>query len=183
MVLTTCLKALVAKRSSPFMLACWRHNLATALICQRLSDAVKVGIERLYRRPDPRIGQLAFLDVFPAYEKALVSAEEREIGFIDIERELFGLDHGEAGAWLLAQWGCPLELQNVAAKHEDPPGTQSRDGNLIRLVHAASALANLMGMSVIESARFEDLAQVAALLPEASSELTASSFGSLPKAS
>jgi hypothetical protein len=47
------------------------------------------------------------------------------------------------------------------------------------MVHGASALANLMGMSVIESARRADLAQIAALLPEASSPLTAQGFGEL----
>ena len=97
----------------------------------------------------------------------------------EVERELFGLDHGEAGRWLLAQWGCPLELQNVAAKHENPPQAQARDGSLIRLVHGASALANLMGMSVMESAQSEDFSQIAAALPEAGPELTVESFGEL----
>ena len=37
-------------------------------------------------------------------------------------------------------------------------------------------MANLMGMSVIEAARCEDLAQIAAMLPEARPELTAEGF-------
>ena len=149
LVLTTCLKALAATRSSRFVLACWRHSLATALICQRLSDAMRIPESNGYTAGLIHdIGQLALLSVFPAYEKALVAAEESGIDLLSVERELFGLDHGEAGRWLLAQWGCPLELQNVAAKHENPPQAQARDVSLIRLVHVASALANLMGMSV-----------------------------------
>ena len=180
LVLTTCLKALVGARSSPFILACWRHSLATALICQRLSDAMRIPEANGYTAGLIHdIGQLALLNVFPSYEKALVSAEESGIGLLDVERDLFGLDHAEAGRWLLAQWGCPLELQNVAARHENPPQAQSRDGSLIRLVHGASALANLMGMSVTESAQREDLSQVAAALPEAIPELTAKSFEKL----
>lgn len=180
LVLTTCIKALVAKQSSRFILACWRHNLATALICQRLAGAMRIREPNGYTAGLIHdIGQLALLSVFPAYEAALASAEERGVDPMDIERELFGLDHGEAGRWLLAKWDCPLELQNVAAKHEDPPQVQARNGSLIRLVHGASSLANLMGMSVLDLARREDLSQIAAALPEVSPGLTVESFGVL----
>ena len=40
-------------------------------------------------------------------------------------------------------------------------------------------MANVMGMSVIESVRREDLAQIATLLPEVGPELTAEGFGEL----
>jgi HD-like signal output (HDOD) protein len=180
LALTTCLKSLASTRSSRFILACWRHSLATALICQRLSEAMRMEESHGYTAGLIHdIGQLALLSVFPSYENALVSAGGRKINLMDVERELFGLDHGEAGRWLLAQWGCPLELQNVAAHHENPPQAQVRDGDLIRLVHGASALANLMGMSVTEPAQSDDFSQVAATLPEASPELTEESFGEL----
>jgi HD-like signal output (HDOD) protein len=137
LVATTCLKSLAAGRSSPFIVACWRHNLATALVCQRLSEAMGVPESNGYTAGLVHdIGQLALLTVFPDYEKALASAGEREIHPLDVERELFGLDHAEAGRWLLAEWNCPLELQNVAARHENPPQAPARDGALIRLVQA-----------------------------------------------
>ena len=59
------------------------------------------------------------------------------------------------------------------------PQGQASDAGVIRLVHAASALANLMGMSVLEWARCEGLSEIAAALPEASSQLTEESFGEL----
>jgi HD-like signal output (HDOD) protein len=172
LVLTTCLKALVPMRSTRLMLACWRHSLATALICQRLAGAMKIPESNGYTAGLIHdIGQLALLSVFPAYEKALLSGEELGIDPLIVERELFGLDHCEAGRWLLSEWGCPLELQNVAGKHELPPSPVEHDANLIRLVHAASEMANLMGMSVIDSARSSGLPQIAGTLPEASWEL------------
>ncbi|MGP8245990.1 MAG: HDOD domain-containing protein [Bryobacteraceae bacterium] len=177
LVVTTCLKALADKPSSRILVDCWRHSLATALICQRLSEAWGITESNGYTAGLIHdIGRLALLNVFPAYETALVSAGERGTHFLDVEREMFGLDHGEAGRWLLAQWGCPLELQDVAAKHENPPQAQAREGNLVRLVHGASAMADLMGMSVLESDQREDLSQIAALLPEAGPELTAEGF-------
>jgi HD-like signal output (HDOD) protein len=180
MVVTTCLKSLTNKATSRAILDCWRHSLATALICQRLSEPLRIKDSNGYTAGLIHdIGQLAFLSVFPAYETALASAGERGIDPLEVEREMFGLDHGEAGSWLLAQWGVPRELQDVAAKHESPPPPEARDGNLIRLVHGASAMADLMGMSVMESAPREDLSQIAAALPEAAPELTEEAFAEL----
>ncbi len=180
LVLTTCLKSLVAARSSPFLLACWRHSLATALVCQRLSDGMKIPESNGYTAGLIHdIGQLALLSVYPSYEKALGSATKGGIDLLNVEKELFGLDHAEAGRWLLSEWGCPLELQNVAAYHENPLQANARDENVIRLVYGSSALANLMGMSVTELAQCEDLAQIAAALPEARLELTEKGFREL----
>jgi HD-like signal output (HDOD) protein len=180
LVLTVCLKALAPMRSSRLVVACWRHSLASALICQRLAGAMKVPESNAYTAGLIHdIGQLTLLRVFPAYEEALLSGEERGIDPLVVERELFGLDHAEAGRWLLAEWGCPLELQIVAAKHENPPQVETRDASLIRLVHAASEIANLMGMSVLDPAGRLDLAQIATALPEASQSLTAEGFGQL----
>ena len=180
LVLTTCLKSLVAPQANRFILACWRHSLATALVCQHLSDAMSMPAANGYTAGLIHdIGQMALLNAFPAYAKALDSAEEGALDPMDIERELFGLDHCEAGSWLLAQWDCPVELQNVAAEHENSPQSQDRNGGLIRLVHGASAMANLMGMSLLESPRCVDLSQLAAVLPEANRELTVERFGEL----
>jgi HD-like signal output (HDOD) protein len=180
LVLTTCLKSLVAPRADRFIMACWRHSLATALVCQHLSDAMSMPSANGYTAGLIHdIGQMALLNAFPAYAKALVAAEEGGLDPMDVERELFGLDHCEAGNWLLAQWDCPVELQRVAAEHENPPRPQARNGDLIRLVHGASAMANLMGMSLLESPGCVDLSQIATVLPEASCELTVERFGEL----
>jgi HD-like signal output (HDOD) protein len=180
LVATTCLKSMVASRSSPFIRACWRHNLAAALICQRLSDAVGVPESNGYTAGLVHdIGQLALLTVYPQYEKALASGGEREIWPMELERELFGLDHAEAGRWLLSEWNFPVELQNVAARHENPPEAPAEDGALIRLVHGGSAMADLMGMSMLASPRCQDLSQIAGVLPELSRDLTPQGFREL----
>jgi HD-like signal output (HDOD) protein len=183
LVVTTCLKTLADQPSSPLLVNCWRHSLATALICQNLAEALGITESNAYTAGLIHdIGQLSLLSVFPAYEKGLISAEERGADPLDMERELFGLDHGEAGKWLLAQWGCPVELQNVAGKHETLPPAQAQDGDLIRLVHCGSAMANLMGMSVLESAHPKDLSEFAALLPEVGPELSPQGFLELTQA-
>jgi HD-like signal output (HDOD) protein len=177
LVLTTCLRTLVSARLSRSIQTCWRHNLASALICQRLSFALNIPEANAYTAGLIHdIGQLALLTSYPVYEKALTTSKERPLRLIELEKSLFGLDHAEAGRWLLSQWGCPVELQNAAGQHDRPPDSSSREGNLIRLVHAASEMANLMGLSVVEAIPCEDLEQIAAGIPEAAPQLTADAF-------
>src|ERR1019366_4710099 len=104
------------------------HNLATALICQRLSANACLPSERCYVAGLIHdIGRLALLRVFPEYERAMTLAEFSGDDLLAAERDLFEVDHAEAGRWLLSQWGCPIELQNVAAWHESPPKAAACD--------------------------------------------------------
>ena len=111
------------------------------------------------------IGHLGMLWAFPEYEKAMIEASANGQNLLTAERELFGLDHAEAGRWLLSQWGCPIELQNTAAFHHNPPLKPDCDRELIRLVSACSQAADLMGMSVFPPASPVDLADAASSLP------------------
>ena len=148
--------------------SCWRHNLATALICQRLSSTVDLEPERCYVAGLIHdIGCLALLRVFPEYEQAMILAGNSGEDLLAAERDLFDLDHAEAGRWLLSQWGCPIELQNVAALHELPPAANTRDGALIGLVRSGSHLADLMKMSVFPCAPQVELPEIAGEFPEA----------------
>jgi CheY-like chemotaxis protein len=50
--------------------ACWRHNLATAVICERLAPSMRISQERGYMSGLIHdIGRLALLRAFPNYEK------------------------------------------------------------------------------------------------------------------
>ncbi len=150
LVATTAMKALADATHSGFTYACWRHNLATALICQKLSASANLPSERCYIGGLIHdIGRLALLAVFPEYE---------HLELLATERDLFGLDHAQAGCWLLSQWGCPIEMQNVAAFHHNPAAAPKFDRAVVSLVHLGSHLADQMGMSVFPSARRSHLA-------------------------
>lgn len=148
LVATTAMRALVSCRHSRLTDACWRHSLAAALLCQRWSGIVRLPPERCYTAGMIHdIGQLAFIQVFPEYEHVMQAALDAEDNLLATEAEIYGATHCEAGQWLLSQWGCPLELQNVAAWHENPPAVMSYDRDLVRLVKAASEMANLMKLA------------------------------------
>jgi HD-like signal output (HDOD) protein len=160
-------RALIDERHGRLMLACWRHSLATALTCKRLSGFAGLEPERCYTAGLIHdVGQLAMLRVLPEYEQVIVGALERGEKLTDAERTAFGIHHGEAGQWLLSRWQCPLELQNVAAFHENPLSGPSFDRNLIRLVQAGSQLTELMQMAVFPSHQAVSLEEIAGIFPE-----------------
>jgi HD-like signal output (HDOD) protein len=118
------------------------------------------------------IGRLALLRAFPNYEKAVTEAAAEGKDLLATEKALFGMDHAEAGRWLLAQWGCPLDLQTVASQHENPAAAVGRDKELVCLVGAASQLADLMEFPALPGMQSNELARVIEMVPEAASQLT-----------
>ena len=180
LVATTALRAMVDRNGRQFTYSCWRHSLAAALICQRLAGLLGLAPERCYTAGVMHdIGQLALLRVFPDYETALLQAAERGDDLLQAESEVFGMTHTEAGRWLLSQWGCPLELQNVAAMHERPPAGYCVDRDLVLLVHTASNLANKMKMSSIPGMREQSIEEATALFPETHRRALAEDFADM----
>lgn len=168
LAVTAALRSLVGRRANETVHACWRHSLATALACKRLSARMGLEGERCYTAGLIHdIGQLALLYVFKEYPAAMAAALDRGEYLPESERRAFGIDHGEAGRWLLSRWGCPFELQNVAALHENPPSTPNYDGDLIRLVQAGSQFANMVQMSVLPGMPEITPQRIAAAFPEA----------------
>jgi HD-like signal output (HDOD) protein len=129
----------------PMLRRCWRHNLACALAAREFArsfgsdqdDGYNAGLFH-------EVGRLAFLALEPGLYSVPVSAED------DLERlELgrFGVDHCEAGAWLLEQWKLPQIFADVARRYCAP---MPQDGELTMLVNAACAVANRLGFYLVE---------------------------------
>jgi len=172
LIVTTAMRGLAGPASGNLARSCWRHNLATAVICERLAPALRISQERGYMAGLIHdIGRLALLRAFPNYEKALTQAVAEGRNLLATEKGLFGMDHTEAGRWLLAQWGCPLDLQIVASMHENPGAAGGRDRELICLVGTASQLADLMDFSEFPDTHRNELARLVEMLPEATSQL------------
>ena len=66
------------------------------------------------------IGRLALLVKYPEpYANLLVVSGEQQFDLLMMERELFDIDHCEAGAWLMQQLPFPPELDEIIAR--SPP--------------------------------------------------------------
>lgn len=168
-IFTTAMKGLADTRRSTLAHSCWRHCLTTALLSECLSALMALPSEKSYIAGLIHdIGRLALLRVFPEYEPALQRTKSKGVDLLAAERAVCEIDHCEAGRWLLCQWGCPIELQNVAAYHENPPATQTLDKALISVVCASSQLAELMEAQAAPSDLEERLPKIALTFPEAS---------------
>ncbi|MGH9667484.1 MAG: HDOD domain-containing protein [Bryobacteraceae bacterium] len=143
---------------------CWRHNLACAVLSDRLALAYG-------RSPDAAytcgllhdIGRLALLVAEPArYNELLIASDVSPEELCAMETASFGIDHCQAGALLVEQWGLPLEFREIVLHHH-AAGGQGR--SMTGLVHVACAMADMLGFQVSGSGAPWDLTGLKEWLP------------------
>lgn len=87
------------------------------------------------------IGKLILARDFPRqYGEVLTGAEECGYAVSDLEREAFGADHADLGAYLLGLWGLPSTLIEAVAFHHEPNKSQAKEFSILTAVHVANVL-------------------------------------------
>lgn len=163
LAMTAALGGLIDVRRNPLGLPFWRHSLATALACRKMCRLTSITPESAHTAGLLHdVGQLGLTQLFPDYGQILGGAVQRGESLTRTEEQAFGIDHCQAGRWLLSQWRLPLELQTVAADHECPASEPTGAGPLTALVHAGCLAAELMGFAVIPPTPVVDPQQIAA---------------------
>jgi len=152
--------------SSKDLRACWQNSLACALLSEKLARVCKMDTDFAYVAGLLRdIGRLALLVKYPeSYVNLLAVSGEQGFDLIVAERELFDIDHCQAGAWLMAKMPFPPELSEVVAKHHNPPEGPFR---MVHLVRIAGMLADTLGFAVLPAVRQPAFAEVLQELPDA----------------
>ena len=147
----------------------WRHSLACAIVCEELSIACSSSEGRDDRAYTTGlladIGRLALFVVHPEGYSALLTDADPATAMLERERNAFGLDHCEAGAWLAGKWGLPEEVKRVAATHHNPP--DAPEFHLEKLIQVGMLLTGVLGFDVTLPARQYSLQEIRALLPHA----------------
>ena len=135
---------------------CWRHSLACAELSSELAG--KVGLDSDLAYTAGLMHDIGRLGLLVAHTDAYITMvhELEQSGplrdslfLLDRENQRFGVDHCEAGCWLMEHWNAPLELGAVAGRHHDKP-----DANiigLVELVHSGCRLASALGFSTIDA--------------------------------
>ena len=143
MLMLSMSKVLKQAKFSEMTRRSWRHNLASALAAREFAHSFGKETNEAYNAGlFHDIGRLAFLVSEPVPYEAIV----RKGGDVQqLEREYFGADHCEAGAWLLKEWKLPKAFADAARYHHDP---RPECDELIMLVNASCILANRIGFSV-----------------------------------
>jgi len=148
--------------------ACWRNTLAGAVLAEALAPLWRADPGAAYTGGLLRdIGRLALLVKYPeAYANAIEIARDSVAALIETERNLFDLDHCEAGRWLVGRLFLPEEIARCVVHHHDD---QIPDGwDLVQLVRAADRLAEALGYGIVAGAPRPDPAEVLEETPGAS---------------
>jgi len=145
---------------------CWQHSLAGAILSERLARTCGVDREIAYTAGLLRdIGRLALLVKYPhPYADMLFVTQEHGFDLLATERDLFDVDHCQAGDWLIEKMQLPPELREVAARHhEDLDG---KPFGLVQLVHVADLMSEALGFGVLNLAELPSFEGVLQQLPE-----------------
>ncbi|HNY32241.1 MAG TPA: HDOD domain-containing protein [Fibrobacteria bacterium] len=139
--------------------ALWRHSLAVAALASSLCDELSLGASRKEEAwmggLIHDIGALALATLAPQdYQKLLDrltenASEGSEAEIVEIEREVFGIDHAEFGAIFLREnWHLPEPMPSVAEHHHDLAGMDLPNvglGSTIHVVHIANGICSGFG--------------------------------------
>ena len=87
------------------------------------------------------VGQLVLTTCVPTgFGQALARAAQGELALHAAELELFGVHHGDVGAYLLSVWGLPTSVVDAVACHHDPVGPPAGDVPVTQAVRLAHLL-------------------------------------------
>lgn len=91
------------------------------------------------------IGYPIMLQHFPQhFEKAYKYSINKDVSFCKAEKELFGYDHSQLGAWLAEGWNLPEKIVNAIRFHHTPEKEKVYT-NLVNIIHIADLLSYSIG--------------------------------------
>ncbi len=148
---------------------CWQHTIATAVLSREIAAAADA--------PQPEqayslgllhdIGRLGLLVAWPDdYDLMVRKADRNVISLLELEKQLFTMDHCELGRRLIEQWKLPHEFCVVAGRHHDPPAGATELDSL-RIAHLSCRLADALEFWVAKPFRPLDVEEVLSELPHA----------------
>ena len=146
---------------------CWQNCLAVALLSEKLARAARMDADFAYVAGLLRdIGRLALLVKYPEpYANLLAVSGEQHFDLLMMEKELFDIDHCEAGSWLMQQLPFPPELADIIAHHHQRLDEDTF--SMLHLVQCADRLADALGFGVLADAQAPAVEDALEHLPEA----------------
>jgi HD-like signal output (HDOD) protein/CheY-like chemotaxis protein len=123
----------------------WRHSTNVAQIARDLvlfetkdralaSEALMAGLLH-------DLGKVVLVSNFDdLYGRVHSLARKQPVPLWDIEKEMFGANHGEIGACLVGMWNMPSSVVQAAALHHEPPLGEQQHLTPLAAVHIANVL-------------------------------------------
>jgi HD-like signal output (HDOD) protein len=147
---------------------CWRHTVASAVVCREIARAAGMAPEEAYSLGLLHdIGRLGLLVAWPDdYNRILEESSRDGSSLLELERELFNMDHCEVGHLLAGQWKLPPQFLAVAGHHHDPR-PESEDLTHLRIAHIGCRMADTLGYWAARPVASAEPRELLALLPPA----------------
>lgn len=129
----------------------WQHSINVAQIARDLvlfetkdralaSQALTAGLLH-------DLGKVVLAKNFDdLYGRVHSLASKQPVAIWDIEKEMFGANHGEIGACLIGMWNMPLPIVDAAALHHEPPAGEQEGLTPLAAVHIANVLERELWM-------------------------------------
>jgi putative nucleotidyltransferase with HDIG domain len=162
MCITVGVRAYLGKSMSfPAMRDLWRHNLACALIAERVAAAGFLDKDTAYTSGILHdIGRVALAVIQPKeYSNLLAKHKGTPESILEGERELFGWDHCETGLRMIGDWNLPEDFEAVVSEHHETVGSNGAWG-MGELVKVSCRMADVLGFPAFpgcEKAEFDVL--------------------------
>ena len=165
LVITVGLKAYFNNSFTPLMKLCWRHSVACAIIAERSAKARFMDNEFAYTAGILHdIGRVALATLMPvAYACVVERGAERPQDLLEIERELCGIDHCEAGRSLVDAWNLPDAFMEITACHHS---SSAHPSGAASLVPPSCILADSLGFAVVRYRSPREYAEILAEFPD-----------------
>lgn len=167
MCITVGVRAYLGKTMhAPAMRNLWRHNLACAMIAERVATAGLIDKDLAYTSGILHdMGRMALAVIQPdAYAALLETHRGDAASILSAERGLFGWDHCETGRQLINDWKLPETFEGVVADHHQPRQT---DGawDVTELVKTSCSLASAIGYAAFSGCAALQYAELLEQLP------------------
>jgi putative nucleotidyltransferase with HDIG domain len=123
----------------------WKHSQSVAHSAKKIAEAMtndtSIAKDAFTAGLLHDVGKLALaLNFEEQYQGALKLAEKNNLQAWEVETEVFGASHAEAGAYLLSLWGLPLPIIEAVASHHLPSQELGKDFNAVTAVHLVERL-------------------------------------------
>lgn len=152
MCITVGVRAYLGKSMShPAMQNLWRHNLACALIAERLASVGFIDKDTAYTSGILHdIGRVALAVLQPKdYGNLLMTHKGSPDSILDSERHLFGWDHCETGLQLVTDWKLPSDFESIVSEHHCAKRTDG-SWSMKELVQITCRMADAAGFPAFE---------------------------------
>ena len=160
MCITVGVRAYLGKSMSfPAMRDLWRHNLACALIAERVAAAGFLDKDTAYTSGILHdIGRVALAVIQPKeYSNLLTKHKGSPASILEGEKQLFGWDHCETGRRMIGDWKLPEDFDSVVSEHHEGRRCGWGMGELVKVSCRMADVVGFPAFQGCETAEFETL--------------------------